>query len=214
MMRTDELVELLATGAEPADPRAAQRRFAAAAGWGAFGAVLLMAIFLGVRPDLRSAAALPMFWVKIGFVLVLAAFALPINLRLGRPGARLGRLPWGLATPILLVWILAIASLLGAAPGERDALIFGQTWRSCPLLVAGLSLPSFAGALWAMKGLAPTRLRLAGAAAGALAAGIGASAYALHCPELGAPFLAVWYVIGLLIPVAVGALIGPRVLRW
>lgn len=213
-MRTDELVELLATGAEPVDTRAAGRRFALAVGWGAFGAVLLMAVFLGVRPDLLTATALPMFWVKIGFVLVLAVFALPVNLRLGRPGARLGRLPWGLAAPVLVVWILAIVALLGAQPDERDALIFGQTWRSCPLLVAGLSLPSFVGALWAMKGMAPTRPRLAGAAAGVLAAGIGASAYALHCPELTAPFLAIWYVAGLLIPVAVGALIGPWVLKW
>jgi hypothetical protein len=33
-------------------------------------------------------------------------------------------------------------------------------------------------------------------------------------PELQAPFLAVWYVLGMAVPVAVGALLGPRVLRW
>jgi hypothetical protein len=36
----------------------------------------------------------------------------------------------------------------------------------------------------------------------------------LHCPELGAPFIAVWYVIGMFIPALAGALLGPRVLRW
>ncbi|HSV58580.1 MAG TPA: NrsF family protein, partial [Variovorax sp.] len=69
-------------------------------------------------------------------------------------------------------------------------------------------------ALLALKGLAPTRPALAGAAAGIMAGGAGATVYALHCPELAAPFLAVWYVAGMLIPVVAGALIGPRLLRW
>jgi hypothetical protein len=65
-----------------------------------------------------------------------------------------------------------------------------------------------------MKGLAPTRLALAGAAAGLLAGSAGALIYALHCPEMEAPFLAIWYLLGMLIPTAVGAAIGPRLLRW
>ena len=43
---------------------------------------------------------------------------------------------------------------------------------------------------------------------------IGALAYTLHCPELAAPFLAIWYVLGMLIPTAFGAWLGPRLLRW
>jgi hypothetical protein len=54
-----------------------------------------------------------------------------------------------------------------------------------------VSLPMFAALLWALKGLAPTRPALAGAAAGALAGGAGAMVYALHCPELAAPYIAV-----------------------
>jgi hypothetical protein len=77
-----------------------------------------------------------------------------------------------------------------------------------------LSAPVFAGVLWAMKGLAPTRLRLAGVAAGLLSGAVGALVYSLHCPELAAPFLGFWYLLGTLIPTAVGALLGPRLLRW
>jgi hypothetical protein len=65
-----------------------------------------------------------------------------------------------------------------------------------------------------MKGLSPTRLLLAGAAAGLLAGAIGAAVYALHCPEVEAPFIAIWYVIGMFIPAFFGALLGPRLLRW
>jgi len=68
--------------------------------------------------------------------------------------------------------------------------------------------------LWAIRGLAPTRLRLAGAAAGLLSGAVGALVYCLHCPELEAPFLGFWYLLGMLIPTAVGALLGPRLLRW
>jgi hypothetical protein len=38
--------------------------------------------------------------------------------------------------------------------------------------------------------------------------------YTLHCPEMTAPFLGIWYVLGMLIPTAVGAELGPSLLRW
>ena len=212
-MKTDELVAMLATGATAVEPGATSRRYAAALGWGAFGATLLMAIALGVRPDLAEAARLPMFWMKLAFPACLAAGALYAVTRLSRPGVQLGRVSAALAAPVLAMWLLAAFALLRAA-GEREALIFGGTWSACPLLVALLSLPVFVAALWAMRGLAPTRLALAGAAAGLLAGAVGALIYALHCPEMEAPFLAIWYLLGMLIPTAVGALIGPPLLRW
>jgi len=68
--------------------------------------------------------------------------------------------------------------------------------------------------LWALKGAAPTRPAWAGAGAGLLAGTLGTLVYALHCPEMAAPFLAVWYLLGMAIPTAVGAALGPRLLRW
>ena len=213
-MKTDELVTLLATGAEAVEPGASSRRFATALGWGAFGATLLMAIVLGVRPDIDAAAGLPMFWMKLVFPAAVAAASLVAASRLSRPGARLGRVPVALAAPLLAVWLLSAYVLLAAPPTERAALVMGQTWQYCLFSVPLLSAPVFVAVLWAMKGLAPTRLALAGAAAGLLAGGIGALAYALHCPEVAAPFLGVWYVVGMLIPTMAGALLGPIVLRW
>ena len=83
-------------------------------------------------------------------------------------------------------------------------------WRT----VSILALPGFVGALWALRGLAPTRLRLAGATARLCAGALGAFVYAFHCPELAAPFIGTWYVLGMAIPTAVGALLGPLALRW
>ena len=69
-------------------------------------------------------------------------------------------------------------------------------------------------ALVALRGLAPTRPAWAGACAGAMAGAAGAAVYALHCTELAAPFLAIWYVAGMALPGFVGALLGPRILKW
>ena len=65
-----------------------------------------------------------------------------------------------------------------------------------------------------MRSLAPTRLRWAGAASGFTAGSIGALVYTLDCPELAAPLLGIWYLLGMLIPTAVGTWLGPWLLRW
>jgi hypothetical protein len=134
--------------------------------------------------------------------------------RLSRPGARLGWVSGALVAPVLAMWLLTAYVLLGAPPEERADLVMGFTWEYCLLYIPTLSVPVLVATLWAMKGLAPTRLALAGAAAGLLAGALGALVYALHCPEMEAPFLGVWYVAAMLIPAAAGALLGPIVLRW
>ena len=213
-MRTDELISMLSSGVAAVEPNALQRRYVIALGWGAFGTTLLMAILLGVRPDLAEATRLPMFWVKLAFPATLLAGALVAVLRLSRPGVRLGRVPAAIAAPVLAMWLLAAVVLLGADPGERDELVLGQSAASCPFLIALLSIPLFGPVLWAMKGLAPTRLALAGAMAGLLSGAGGALVYALYCPEMAAPFIGIWYLLGMLIPTALGAMLGPRLLRW
>jgi hypothetical protein len=57
-------------------------------------------------------------------------------------------------------------------------------------------------------------LALSGAGAGLLAGALGTLVYALHCPESAAPFIGIWYVLGIAIPTLAGAMLGPRVLRW
>lgn len=213
-MKTDELITMLASGVDAVDPHALPHRYALALGWSLFGTTLLMLILLGVRPDIAVAARLVMFWMKLAFPAALLFGALLAAVRLSRPGARLGQLPLAIAAPVIAVWLFSAVVLLNAAPEEQRQLIFGNTWASCPLTIAALSVPLFGALIWAMKGCAPTRLALAGAAAGLLAGAGGALIYALHCPEMAAPFLGIWYVLGMAIPAAIGAAIGPWTLRW
>jgi hypothetical protein len=213
-MKTDELVTLLATGAGAVDPRAPVRRCAVAVAAGVLVAAAIMAAWLGVRASLVQDVAEPMLWVKFAFVASIAAGGWMAALRLGRPGASLAGVPAALIAPLAAIWVLAAVALYGADPAQRAVLVFGQTWRACPLNIAVLAVPVFVAALWGMKGFAPTRLGRAGAAAGLFAGATGAVVYTFHCPELAAPFLGLWYVLGMLIPTVLGALVGPLVLRW
>jgi hypothetical protein len=88
--------------------------------------------------------------------------------------------------------------------GEGHELSAGDLRRICcdaevvPAVLGGAGeVPTLAALLWALRGLAPTRPALAGAAAGLAAGAVGALAYALHCPELSPTFVAVWYSAGI-----------------
>lgn len=213
-MKTDDLVALLATGTAAVDAREARRRALAGLAAGTLAAAAVMFAWLGVNPFLRDLPGLPMFWVREAFCAVLAVGGALVVARLGRPGATLGRLPLLLALPIVAMWVLGMVVLVGAPPEERTALIRGVSWTVCSANIAALSLPVFVAVIVWQRRLAPTMLRRAGAAGGFAAGAIGALVYTLHCPELEAPFLGLWYVLGMLVPAAGGALLGPRLLRW
>ena len=213
-MKTDDLVSLLAADTLPVPPQAAPRRLALALVAGLPLSAAFMLLKFGVRDDIGQAVLLPMFWVKLLFPAVLSAAAWTVLQRIARPGVRLSGSWLGIAVPVLMLWALAAVSLAGAPAELRAGLVMGQTWRTCSATIALVSLPLFVAAFVALASLAPTRPAWAGACAGAMAGGAGAAVYALHCPELDAPFLAVWYVLGMAIPVLAGALIGPRLLRW
>jgi hypothetical protein len=213
-METDHLVSLLAAGVTPVDSHVVARRFNWALLAGSIGATLLVVIFYGLRPDIDVMLVTPLFWVKVALPVAVAAGSLAVTAGLSRPGVAVGSRWAGLALPIGLVWLAGFAVWWLAPSDAREALLFGHTWRSCPFNIAFLSIPGFVAAFGAVRGLAPTRLRLTGAAAGAMASATATVAYCLHCPEMGVPFWAVWYVIGMAIPAAAGALLGPRCLRW
>jgi hypothetical protein len=213
-MKTQDLITLLVNDAAAVEPNATARRFALALVWGALGAMLIMLVHLGVRADIAEAALLPMFWMKLVLVACIAASGLLTAAHLSQPGARIGLVPVVLATPVLVVCGMEAWTLLEAGTSGRAELLPGKTWNQAPLSIFILSIPALAAAFWAMKGLAPTRLVLSGAAAGMLAGGIGAIAYSFHCTEMAVLFVGIWYFAGVLLPVAVGAALGPILLRW
>ena len=213
-MKTDELISLLAAGEGPVDRHALVRRLGLALLGGGLCALLLTVAIYGVRSDLAEVARTPLFWAKVALPGSLALLAIGLTQRLARPGVKGGALWTVLGLPLLLVWLGAAISLSGAPVEARAELIFGRTWRTCALNIALLSAPGFIAVFWALRGLAPTRLRQAGAAGGLLAGAMATLVYCLHCPEMGVPFWGLWYVLGMLLPTLLGAWLGPRLLRW
>ncbi len=213
-MKTEYFIDMLATGLTPVEKDVGARRFTMAISIDVLASALVMVASLGINPDIAQVAHLAKFWIKLCFVGCLAGTSLFVVIRLSIPGDRLGMAPFALATPVTIMWVFAMFVMSAAEPAQRMKLFLGETWAVCPFLIAMLSVPIFIMVIWAMKGLAPTRLRLAGAAAGLLSGATGALVYCLHCPEMNAPFLAVWYVLGMLIPTAIGALSAHRLLRW
>lgn len=214
-MKTKDMITLLAADVAPVDRHLAAKRFVAALLIGGSGAVLLMLWLLGLRPDLAPMLGVPLFWIKMVVPLVLALGALLAVTRLARPGVPVSGPGWTvLVAPVALLWAAALVVLWLAPAPERLNLMLGLSWRECPFNIALLSVPGFIAVMWAMRGLAPTQPRLAGAMAGLLAGSVATVAYCLHCPEMEVPFWAIWYLLGMLVPTLVGALLGPRLLRW
>ncbi|MEO8523673.1 MAG: DUF1109 domain-containing protein [Caldimonas sp.] len=213
-MKTEDLIEALGRGPIAVDPKALARRFGLMVGVGAVATLALLLALLGPRPDLASAIAGPMFWMKLAIPAMLAATALAASIQLARPGGRAG-LAWAAGALLLCAVEASAAISVALAPGgERLAMVEGRTAWACITSIVLLSLPILLATVLAMRGLAPTRLRAAGLAAGLVAGTLAATAYALHCDESTLPFFAVWYVLGMAIPGALSALAGPRLLRW
>ncbi|MES2341926.1 MAG: DUF1109 domain-containing protein [Pseudomonadota bacterium] len=213
-MKTDELIDRLSADLEPAPPWWVTRRVLIGLGSGAFFSAVLMVLWLGVRPDLMDAMTGTMFWMKFAYTLACSAVLAAALIRVARPGGSVRSLAWALAAPFGLVGLMAVVRLAGADAATRQAMLMGDSADVCPWRIVILSLPILAGAVWALRGLAPTRLVLSGLVAGGCAGAMGAWIYAFHCNESAAAFIAIWYTAGMAAVAVLGALVGRRLLRW
>ena len=213
-METDALIQSLSAKAAPVAPGAVGRRILLGLGLGAVTSTLLMIAWLGVRPDIREAMATGMFWVKFAYTVLTGLFLTAALVRLSRPGAKVGPFAVAIAAPLAALVVMAAVRLMRADPEMRMPLMMGDSADVCPWRIFIIGLPVLAGADWAVRGLAPTRLTVAGLAAGGCAGAFGAAIYGFHCNETASPFVAVWYTLGIAALAALGALAGSRWLRW
>ena len=213
-MKTDDLITLLAADNVPVARRAAFRLIAAAVALGVALAALMMQVTLGVRPDLAQAILWPPFWIKVLVPAAVALASFATLERLARPGVDARAVAVWITVPIGLLWLMALTVYANAPPPQRAQMLWGQSWHTCTASIVLVATPVIAAALLALRQLAPTRPALAGACAGMLGGAAGAGVYAWHCPESGLPFVAVWYVAGIVVCALAAAWLGPRVLRW
>lgn len=207
-MKTADLIEALARGVEAQPAERVSRPWAPAVLLGLGGALALMALTLGPRPDL-SDAMLPTF-IKAALGAAVAAAALPLAARLARPGRPAGLRLIGLGALGVVTAIAAVIVAFDAA--ERIAL--GREIPRCLTYIPLFATPMAVLLVWLVRGLAPTRLMLVGAAIGAASGGIGAMAYAVYCPFGNYLTVLSWYTLGIAICAAFGAVVLGRLVRW
>ena len=213
-MNTDQLIASLSNDVPRVRRHAMATRIALGIVGGALVSVAAVLLSLGIRPDIGTAMTGFPFWMKWGYTLSLSLGAVYAILHLARPDTCGLRRLWVLAVPVLVLAAIGVAELLRTPSGEWLAMWLGYSWRECPWRVLTLAAPIFIGLLWSFRRLAPTRLRAAGAAAGLAAGAFAATVYCLHCPEVSAIFVLTWYSLGILLAAALGALLGPKLLRW
>jgi hypothetical protein len=212
-MKTADLIAALATDTAPVKPVRIMGRLAGASLAGAIVTGVILVTWLGLRP-LGEAVQTSAFWMKAGYTWALALAGFLLALRLARPEGRPGRILSIALLAVVAMIGLSVIELMRAGPGGMMPLMMGHTWSVCSLRILALSVPVYFGSILVLRRLAPTRLAIAGAAAGLLAGGVGASVYGLYCAETAATFVVTWYTLGITASAAIGAVIGSRLLRW
>ena len=213
-MKTDDLIAALSTELEPARPRAVASRLALGLAIGAVVSAAVMMLWLGVRADLMHAMMTGPFWMKFAYAASVAALGFGLIDRLARPDGEGGVFGPLILAPLGAMIALAIYQLVEAPDDRRMAMMMGGSSEVCAFNIVILSIPVFAGLFWSLRALAPTRLTLAGGVAGTLAGAAGTFIYAFHCTESAAPFVAIWYTLGIAAVSFLGAIFGRVLLRW
>jgi hypothetical protein len=213
-MKTDDLVSMLSTNVEPVDRKLVARTVGIAVAAGAAVAVGIMLAGFGFRADLTTARAFLFLALKLAFAIAIVGIASVYLTRLTRPGGESRISLIAITVPFVAIGLLAVASLGLSPTSHWDRMVTGDDWLECLVSVPVIAIVPFAAVIFAVRRAAPTNLVRAGAFAGLLAGSVSAMAYALHCTDDSAPFVAVWYVGTIVLCTLAGAALGRRLLRW
>jgi hypothetical protein len=213
-MKTDELIETLGVTVERVEGRSFRNAFIVALVLGVALAVCVMQAVLGMSPGALRESQWRLLTLIAVFVVGVVVAGSWYLLKAAHPGMS-KRGPSALIVALVAAFLCAgIAGLFATDPAARSALIFAPMWTVCLTCIPLFSIGPFIALVWVLRKGAPTKLRSAGAVTGLVAGAVGAGACALHQPGGSLPFIGLWYVAPILLCALIGALLGPRVLRW
>ncbi|MFN4156591.1 MAG: NrsF family protein [Paracoccaceae bacterium] len=210
-MKTDELIMALAADTLP--QKTVLQRLARAMPIAMAVSVTAFALFWGARSDIRaalgSAAALKTV-LPLALALLSGAFAVA----LAHPGARYEFRGAALGLLVALVIVAFLTTLAGAGPGGLIAALSTPLLMTCLLSIPLLALPVLAAAFWGLSSGAALHPRLTGAAGGLMAGGLAASVYSIYCDNDRMLFVLPAYSAAIMSISLLGAILGPRLLKW
>jgi hypothetical protein len=212
-VNTDDLIAALSADA-PAQQTPPRRALGIAIGLGAIIAGATFLFTLGPRSDFLSAIHTMRFDFKFVVTLALAVTAILVVRDMARPEVHSSALrPLLLLAPALLVLAVAVEMMVVPSALWMTRLV-GHNMRFCTTMIPVFSIGPLALMLWALRRGAPQNPARAGAIAGLVAGGVGATFYAAHCFDDSPLFVATWYTLAVAFVAFAGAVLGRRFLRW
>ena len=214
-MKTDQLIDMLSTNLEPVKRGQIGKTLAGALVLGGAAAFCVMLTTVGLRTEPGDPSHhLSFLALKLLFTLSLTGMGTALLLRLVRPG-REGRRLFNLTfLPFVVIGFAGAAALALERPMAWGRMLLGMNWMTCLFCIPLFAVIPFVALIWVLRKGAPTDLKRTGAIAGLVAGALGATAYAFHCGDDSMPFIAIWYGAMVALCAFIGALLGPRLLRW
>ena len=213
-MNTDELINFLGTNIEPVKSGQLRNTLLASLAVGAVATLCLTLVILGAPDEAFGGGHLGLKFLGLVFTLGLVIAGTSYLLRAARPGTP-GR------RPLVVLGLLFFALLSAGAitlvlshPVVWGEMVFGPQWAACLICIPLFAIAPFASLIWALRKEAPTYPAWTGAVAGLVAGALGGAALTLHHSAGSIPFILLWYGGPIVVCTVVGAILGPRLLRW
>ncbi len=190
---------------------------------GAIGSIVVLTVIgavfvvstLGFRDQfLGSTATDPMFLIRSGLLVVLAAASLSAATSMARPAVGTNRSGWRWAAMAAL--IVPIAAVVAAMVSRTPVAERLHPVNGVECLTYSISIGLVLGAVltWWLRRGAPTSPERAGTVTGLAAGSLGALAYSMHCPHNDLVYIGLWYTVAIGVTTLAGRLFVPRLVRW
>jgi hypothetical protein len=213
-MKTDELIEVLATNLEPIKGGELRNTVMIALAVGAAAAFCLVLAMFGLPAASPGGEFSLLKILALAFTLGLVAAGASLLIKSARPGEPGRKLLVLMGLLFVAIFVAALVTLVLTHPAAWGGMVFGPQWAACLVCIPLFAVAPFASLVWALRRGAPTSLVRTGAIAGLVAGAMGAAVFAIHQSGGSIPFIAFWYGGPILVCAVVGALLGPRLLRW
>lgn len=174
----------------------------------------IVAMLVGLRPDIIAGNLNPVFLLATGLFLMLGIAASVAVIVMSRPqvGNEHGGWIWAAAMAALLPLTALVMSVVnGRTAFEQSSAVHGL---DCLIFGTGLSLiVGTALTLWLRRG-APTSAELAGLLTGIAAGSFGIFAFSFHCQYSDIYHIGIWHSLVVVVSAMVGRIVVPRLIRW
>jgi len=213
-MTSDQLIDLLVADLKPVNRRRILHAVIIALAVGLAAALGVMTLTFAFSPELLDGRNLEFLSIKLLFASAVVATTATFLPQLARPGVKMRRMPVLILMPFVVLAATAAVALATAHSSAWAGMIVEKDSLTCLPAILLLAILPFTALIWALRAGAPIDLTRAGAIVGLAAGGLGAFACAFPCTEQSLPSIALWYGLPISICAAVGAKLGPSLLRW